>query len=191
MQIALQARATDVARMAMVSRRFGYAAPGAPSLMEEVLRQRACAAFRRAAAIFHASWTESACDHRLRVLLSAFERSMRWRRADNDVASLGPMVLRFEDTRLCANPMRLSIKTVEADGSEIIFLCTMATPLGKLMAALCDRRGWTGAEQAAARFYYCGLLLKWDDTPASLSMHTNAEFVLVDVIVRAEPEDDW
>ena len=169
--------AMDIGGLAKTSRRFGPQPSGELSIAEEALKARASERFRASAATCDRSWTPLTSAKILDRTMSAYQRSIRF------PGSFGPMAMRFEAR---SNPTRIDIKTVsDEDGSEIFFRCRVYTMLGKLQAAFCQQHrlpddGERQLIQQHVRFYYHGLLIKWDDTPASLNMQE--DLAVIDVV---------
>ena len=194
LQIALLAAVADVGRLAMASRRFGLpdvAAGSTVSVSEEALYVRARASFQALAKVMEPSWGQKTMDHKWAQDVDAYRRGILW-------ASLGPMALRLD---MCSrssggasapSPLRIFIQVIVEDGRKVIFQCRLSTKLGKLFAAFCHNEGFERCGEAElARgdvlFYYHGLLLKWDDTPAALNMQigTMDDAVIIDALFRA------
>ena len=207
LQIAMHAICVaDVGRLAMVSRRFGLpdeqscqtssqspARRAATSISEEALYARARESFQVLAKVKEPTWSENQVMHKLAQDVDAYRRGIRW-------SSLGPMALRLELCSRCGlsasgpSPMRIFIQVRLENGRNIIFQCRLSTKLGKLFAAFCHHEGFERCGEAElARgdvlFYFNGMLLKWDDTPAALDMQigTMDDAVIIDVWHR-EPE---
>jgi hypothetical protein len=208
--IALSAdSAATVGRLAATSRRFGLRLPGASegdlSIAEEALRcatrhinnqggchaalcstPDVCSPARCSALPFALSSARTRA--RASMGAEANEKIQQrtigaYRKGIWFPGSFGPMAQRCEAR---SNPTRIDIKTVaDEDGSEVFFRCRVYTMLGKLQAAYCQNRGYPEdgerlLHQQHVRFYYRGMLIKWDDTPASLNMQE--ELAVIDVI---------
>jgi len=73
---------------------------------------------------------------------------------------------------------RINLRVVDPSGGELFFKIRKDTPLGRLMKAYCERKGFA---PGAVRFLYDGNRINDDVTPEKLNMEDNN---VIDVMVQ-------
>jgi len=73
---------------------------------------------------------------------------------------------------------RINLRVVDPSGGELFFKIRKDTPLGRLMKAYCERKGFA---PGAVRFLYDGNRINDDVTPEKLNMEDND---VIDVMVQ-------